>query len=162
MPTLSNRNNETLSKRGITALNDHHGVHITLTPVGIIWLFNYLYSSNNVGAALSLSLLKELAKFQPEKGSWRALRFKAVPIPVYEGSEYFQLVFYLNGTPPRAFHAFPPSISSITTIFSVPLMDGGAFTVRNDQIVNIEFSNSEVEQLKNGKLIIIQGNGIKN
>ncbi len=158
MSTLSNRDNEILLKRGVTASNDHYGVQITLTPIGIVWLFNYLYSSGKVGATLSLSLLKDLAKFQPEKGSWRALRFKAVPIPVYEGTEYFQLVFYLDGTPPRAFHAFPPGISSISTAFSVPLMDGGVFNVRNDQIVNIEFSNSEVEQLKSGKLIIMQGN----
>jgi len=158
VPTLSNRDNEILFRRGVTARNDHHGVHITLTPVGIVWLFNYLYSSRNLGVTLSLALLKDLAKFQPEKGSWRALRLKAVPIPVYEGTEYFQLVFYLDGTPPRAFHAFPPSISAISSTFSVPLMDGGAFNVRNDQIVNIEFSDSEVEQLENGKLVIIQGN----
>lgn len=158
MPTLSNRDNEILSQRGISARNEHHGVQITLTPMGIVWLFNYLYSSSNIGAPLSLTLLKDLAKFQPKDSSWRSLRFMAVPIPVYEGSEYFQFVFYLNGTPPRAFHAFPPS-PSISSIYSVPLMEGGAFKIRNDQLVNIEFSDSEVEQLKSGNIIVIQGNG---
>ena len=153
MPTLSNKDQEVLAQRGISARNGVFGSEITLTSSGIAWLFNYLQSSGNVGAMLTLTLLKDVAKFQPERTSWRALRFKAVPIPVYD-TNYFQLVFYLEGSPPRAFHAFGPDISAISNTFDVPLMEGGVFKIRNDQIVKIEFSDSEVQQLSNGNLLV--------
>ena len=154
MATLGITDHHSLAKRGITADNNHYGVRISLTSRGMAWLLNYLYSSNQIGATLSLALLKEVARFQPKEGEWRDLRFKAVPIPVYHGENYFQFIFYLNGTPPRAFHFFPPEISAITTTHSVP-MTGGAFHLRNDQIVDIEFTEPEVAKLKNGELIVV-------
>lgn len=152
MSTLSNKDQEILAKRGISTHQGVFGSEITLTSTGIAWLFNYLHSSSNVGSMLTLALLKEIANFQPKDNSWRTLKFKAIPIPVYDTC-YFQLTFYLEGSPPRAFHAFHPSISAIPSTFDVPLMEGGAFKIRNDQIVKIEFSDPEVEQLKNGILL---------
>jgi len=153
VPTLSNKDQEVLAQRGISAHNGAFAYEITLTPSGIAWLFNYLESSGNVGSMLTLSLLKDVAKFQPQKNSWRTLRFKAVPIPVYD-TNYYQLVFYLEGSPPRAFHAFRPDILAVQNTFDVPLMEGGVFKIRNDQIVKIEFSDSETEQLANGDLLV--------
>ena len=153
MPTLSNKDQEVLAQRGISAHNGVFGSEITLTSSGIAWLFNYLESSGNLGSMLTLTLLKDVAKFQPQKNSWRALRFKAVPIPVYD-TNYYQLVFYLEGSPPRAFHAFRPDISAVLNTFDVPLMEGGVFKIRNDQIVKIEFSDPEAEQLSNGNLLL--------
>lgn len=157
MSTLSNKDQEVLATRGISTHQGVFGSEITLTSTGIAWLFNYLSSSSNVGATLTLALLKEVAKFKPKDNSWRILKFKAIPIPVYDNS-YFQLTFYLEGSPPRAFHAFHPSISVISRTFNVPLMEGGAFKIRNDQIVKIEFSDSEVEQLKKGILLVTNEN----
>lgn len=155
MSTLCNGDHEVLTQRGITANHDHYGVQISLTSNGIAWLFNYLNSTRQIGATLSLALLKELAHFQPKESDWRELRFKAVSIPVYHDSEYFQFIFYLNGTPPRAFHSFSPDVSSITTTLSVPMIEAGVFRIRNDQIVKIEFTESEVQQLKNGNIVIV-------
>lgn len=157
MPTLSNRDQEVLAQRGISAHNEAFGTAITFTTTGIAWLFNYLESSSNVGSTLTLTLLKEVAKFQPRNNAWRALRFQAVPIPVYN-TNYFQLVFYLEGSPPRAFHAFRPDISAISNSFEVPLMEGGVFKVRNDQVVMIKFSDYETEQLRNGNSLVINEN----
>lgn len=155
MPTLSNRDNDILSRRGIMVRVDGYGVQVTLTSTGVAWILNFMWSSGNSGKKLTLSLLKDLAQFQAEKGVWRDLRFKAVPIQVYSEILYFQLVFYLNGTPPRAFLSFPPTISAIVKTFSVPFIDDGVFTIGHDQIVNIEFSDMEVEQLRAGGLIIV-------
>lgn len=156
MPALSNRDKDVLAQRGISAHNEAFGTEIALTTTGVAWLFNYLESSGNIGATLTLTLLKDLAKFQPRKNSWRVLRSQAVPIPVYD-TNYFQLVFYLEGSPPRAFHAFHPDISAVPNVFDVPLIEGGAFKVRNDQIVKIEFSDFEVALLANGKPLITNG-----
>lgn len=156
MPTLSNKDQEMLAQRGISARNGAFGSEITLTSSGIAWLFNYLQSSGNIGSMLTLTLLKDVAQFQPKKNSWRALRFKAVPIPVYD-TNYFQLVFYLEGSPPRAFHVFRPDISAVTRTFDVPHMEGGVFKIKNNQIVKIEFSDSETEQLANGNLLVVNG-----
>jgi hypothetical protein len=154
VPTLGNKDNQILEQRGISAYNGAFGSEVAFTSTGIAWLFNYLYSSGNVGSMLTLMLLREVARFRPKKDSWRVLRFKALPIPVYD-TNYFQLVFYLEGSPPRAFQAFYPSISSIPTSFDVPHMEGGTFRTRNDQIVKIEFSESEVERLAKGNLLVV-------
>lgn len=156
MATLTNKNMEVLSTRGIAVRNDSGTVQITLTTKGVCWLLNFLNIQRNVGATLSLKLLNDLARFQPVLKSWRQLRVKAASYPVSEGTEYFQLAVYLDGTPPRAFHAFPPDITQISNIYTVPPMEGGAFKVRNDQDVNIEFSTAEAEQLRNGDLIVIE------
>jgi hypothetical protein len=155
LKTLSNKDYEVLAQRGITADHDYYGVlHISLTSNGIAWLFNYLDSSCRTGTTLSLALLKKLANFQLKGEAWRELRFKAVSIPANNDSEYFQFIFYLNGTPPTAFHSFPPIIPSITNIVSVPMIEGGIFRHRDDQSVNIKFTESEVQNLKNGNLVI--------
>jgi hypothetical protein len=145
VPTLSNKDQEVLAQRGVTAHNGAFGTEITLTTLGVAWLFNYLQSSGSIGSTLTLSLLKDLANFQPIN-SWRALRLQAVPIPVYD-TNYFQLIIYLEGSPPRAFHAFFPIISAVPKMFDVPLMEGGVFKIKNDQIVKIKFSDFEVGQL---------------
>ncbi len=156
MTTLSYKNHIALEERGIVTHSDHYGINITLRSNGIAWLLNYLYSARKIGSTLSLKLLKEVADFQPKEGAWRELRFKAVPIPVYGSDLYFQYIFYLNGTPPRAFHVFPPETTSIKGSLSVPATIDGAFKVRDDQIVNVKFTDVEVSQLQNGELILIK------
>lgn len=152
MPTLSNKDQELLAQRGISTHQGSHGTEITFTTSGIAWLFNYLESSGNIGSMLTLTLLKEVAKFQPRNNLWRALRFQAIPIPVYD-TNYFQLVFYLEGSPPRAFHAFYPDVLVVPNTFEVPLMESGVFKIRNDQFVKIEFSDFEAKQLTDGTTV---------
>lgn len=152
--TLSCKDQQMLAQRGISAEDGVFGVEITFTTTGVAWLFNYLESSDSVGSMLTLGLLKGVANFRPRNNFWRNLRCQAVPIPVYE-TNYFQLFFYLEGSPPRAFHAFYPSISVVSKIFNVPLMQSGVFKVRNNQIVKIEFSDLETEQLAKGKSLCI-------
>ena len=158
MSTLSNKDKAALASRGIFVTTRLSESEIGLTPVGISWLLNYLHSSGKIGSSLNLKLLKDVAKFQAMKNAWRELRFMAVPIPVYS-TNYFQLTFYLEGSPPRAFLAFSPSISSIPEIFDVPHMQEGVFKTRNDQIVQIIFSAIEVEQLSKGNRLAADVSG---
>nr|VFK66738.1 MAG: hypothetical protein BECKUNK1418G_GA0071005_110610 [Candidatus Kentron sp. UNK]VFK72207.1 MAG: hypothetical protein BECKUNK1418H_GA0071006_110111 [Candidatus Kentron sp. UNK] len=157
MSTLSIKDHEKLSLRGISAQDSPYGdggVIITLTSTGIMWLLNYLSLSRKVGSILSVKLLKEVAKFEPEKEWWRRLIFKAVSLPVYD-TDYLQFVFYLEGSPPKAFLAFLPDLTSVPHTVDIPLSECGSFRVRDDQIVSIQFSESEVGKLSNGDLIIL-------
>lgn len=160
MSTLSNKDQAVLASRGIFVTTRLSESEIELTPVGVAWLLNYLYSSKKIGSSLNLKLLKDVVKFEAMKSTWRELRFMAVPIPVYS-TNYFQLTFYLEGSPPRAFLAFSPGISSIQQTFYVPRMEGGVFKTRNDQVVTITFSAIEVEQLSKGNRLAADVSGSK-
>jgi hypothetical protein len=155
MMTLSNKDNDVLFERGIRAYTDNYLDNIALSTTGIAWLLNFLYTTNKTDADLSLNLLKELARFQASKGTLRELRFKAVPIPVYDGThhDYYQLIFYLNGTPPKVFLAFD-LMSGIDSTFMAPSILGGSFKVKNDKILHLKFTDNEVEQLEAGQLVV--------
>lgn len=159
MSTLNNRDLDSLRLRGIHVESGHPEINITLSTYGVAWLFNYLDISGLVGETISLKMLKEIAQFNPSEKQWRDLRFKSVTIPVYEDTVYFQLVFYLNASPPRVFHSFDPNSEAAKLIQDILLVYptvNGVFRVRQDQDVKIIFSKSEVEELKNGTLMSIQ------
>lgn len=142
-----------LYKRGIIIKANPYGTTIELTTVGMYWLFNYLYTSGNIGVQLSFSLLNRVAKVIPDVDSWREIRFKYTEIPVYQDQKYYQLTCYLNGSPPRAFHAFVPNNTEIHSIFDVPFVNNGVFKIKDDQIVQIHFADDEIKQLERGDLI---------
>lgn len=153
MPTLSNANIESLALRGVGVSQSGMGTHISLNSNGLMWVLNFLDSSKNVDVAMTLSLLKSVAEFRPKASSLRELRFTAVRLPVYDDAEYFQFVFYLNGSPPKAMLVVPPEVSAITNKVSIPMSEGGAFRIRSDQIIDIEFSAEEIQQLKKSELV---------
>lgn len=108
MATLSTKDELHLMQRGIAVEKDIHGYQYTFSLQGVYWLLNYLHEHHQQGKkpGLTLSLLKNLANAPAAKDA-RALRVKAVELPVYSKS-FFQLAFYLNGTPPRLLHNTAP------------------------------------------------------
>ena len=102
MPSLSSNEVHGLGLRGINVETDIYGSHYTFTTQGLYWLFNVLHEqpANKRPRKLTVSLLKAIAKAAPND-HWRELRIKAVELPT-DGSSYYQLAIYLNGTPPRS------------------------------------------------------------
>lgn len=154
MSTLSNKNIDILTSRGITIKNDrHYGSSIDFTTTGMAWLFNYLNFIGPYGSKISFALLKSIANFKPKSNYWRELRIKSSQIPVYEDDIYLQITLYLNGSPPVAVHSFPPNIKSISEVMSIPLVNGGVFGIRNDLTVNLVLDKSEVSLLQSKGII---------
>jgi hypothetical protein len=102
MPSLSSNEVHGLGLRGINVETDIYGSHYTFTTQGLYWLFNVLHEQPVAKRSkkLTVSLLKTIAKAAPND-HWRELRIKAVELPT-DGSNYYQLAIYLNGTPPRS------------------------------------------------------------
>lgn len=156
MSTLSQNEKITLENRGVEVRSDGSSSHFVFSTSGICWIFNYSYSgSERGGTSISLTLLKKLAAFQPIEKSWRSLKIKANALPVYDNNEYFEIVFYLEGSPPRSFLSFPPSISNVPRMLNVPCFEHGVLKIRNNQLVQIQFSEKEVIQLNNGEVVTV-------
>jgi hypothetical protein len=104
MATLSGNDVGKLRKRGIEIERDIYGVKYVFSLQGLYWLFNHLYEKGNKGKKQRLTggMLKAIAS-APAGKNWRALRVKAVELPIYSGA-VFQLAIYLNGTPPKLLH----------------------------------------------------------
>ncbi|WP_404419492.1 hypothetical protein [Marinospirillum sp.] len=156
VPTLSNKDQVLLAERGISVESGVYGVKIKLISNGLCWLLNYLHSSGKQGSLLSLKLLKDVAAFQKDSDSWRELRIAASRLPAYD-TQYYQLSLYLNGSPPKAFMAFPPNLRAVPRTFDIPHLEYGIFKIKGDQAANIALSASETELLENDGVIVADG-----
>lgn len=151
MATLSSRDIGQLRSRGIEKHQDRFGVKYYLSPLGLYWLFNTLYSRDSKGKKprLTNELLKAVAN-TPADTDWRALRIKASELPVYSDT-VFQIAFYLNGSPPRLLQN-TGSISNI--VEEIHLLDrSSVLGVVEGTEVFLKLTEEECTSLKHGELI---------
>jgi hypothetical protein len=156
VPTLSKKDTKILADRGISIEVDDFGAIINITTTGVFWLLNYFDKSKKCGKTISLKLLKDISNFQLDESFCRELRIKSISLPVDDEVNYFWVVFYLNGTPPRALQSFKTDCCSIPQKLSIPISNNGPLRIRNDQTAEIALSQEEINILKEGKIIVVE------
>ncbi len=156
MPTLTQKNHDALFERGISTHKGFYEHTIHLTPKGMYWILNFINIKNPTNPKLSLAFLKEIADFNPQKTELRALNYTATRLNVYDDKIYYQLQFYLDGTPPRCITTFPPDILNIPTSFDISSTRNSRFETNKDYLTFITFSENEITNLENGEFLKIK------
>ncbi|MDR1350913.1 MAG: hypothetical protein LBJ59_09110 [Zoogloeaceae bacterium] len=117
-------------KRGGEVSEDVMGTIVSITTSGMAWLMN--------------------GSTEP-----RELRVKAFMLPVYEEKEYVSFCFYLNGSPPGKIYMHHNGNPDFPTEFSPDIQVWERFGFHKDWDVIVRFSEQEIAQLKEGKVLRI-------
>jgi transcriptional regulator with XRE-family HTH domain len=108
VPSTDLSNDQQLNARGIYLVNELGRNEAELSPLGLMWLLNFEREQPASGrrAAFGHSLLVRVATYVPEH--LRALNVQAVKLRPYGEKTYYQLLFYLDKTPPASPYTFEP------------------------------------------------------
>ncbi|QDQ87640.1 hypothetical protein FMZ60_08590 [Alcaligenaceae bacterium SJ-26] len=152
MTNFSHKTHERFSQRGIIIGNGQHEPHITLTLIGMAWVFNYLHKTQATSRTITKKLLQEVANYEPANDDWRKFMVVASVFPAYE-KQYLQLCFYLEGSPPKAFHEFTEWFSSVPPMIEILSQKRGFVQAKEGNTVMVKISPSETEKLNRHKVI---------
>ncbi|KAB7624309.1 hypothetical protein [Alkalilimnicola sp. S0819] len=152
MALLGTRDLGRLQERGIKLDTDGFGQIIEFTPTGLAWLLNFVYAASPQSRAVTLGLLKAISGWA-RPPSWRELRYRAVECSVYDDAVYYNLMFYLNGSPPKLFSSLYPNATDVGTLV-VPASGLAGIRPRDNQEVRIMFSDAERQRLLAGDVLV--------
>ena len=151
MSVLTKTNITELRRRGFEIQNGSYDLRIAMNTIAMAWLLNHIYSQSKLGVPLTLGLLKEVAS--TKIADWIEMRIKLIPIEVNDSITH-QLIFYLNGTPPRAFLSYPPSSRGFSSPYELTLNDCAPFKLGNNTIAHVLFTEQQQSALLSGELLL--------
>jgi hypothetical protein len=148
---LNANDHQKLEEKGIFYRIDMYGTRISITPHGLFFILNFFLSNKNERREITRKTLKNLAKFVPNEDELRELRCHFFKMSCHS-HVYFLPTFYLVGTPPRMLFSLP-ACSSPENSLEFPVGNRELITVRNNQILDIQFTEEEIKKLQEGGVI---------